>query len=600
MSTITDEQKHDPFYLQRKKELRLTDEYMDIYAASNIPDDNSLSQSEKLLRRLYHSCWLTAGKKLELREVIRLIMLKIPYCTTDSLKGLNLFEDINNAGKYISKNVLSEKNKNGFVRTFPTFSNRCRKVYTLTNAAKQETLSTLPEITQKYLSPNKSLSAASNVHDAFCCNLYYFLLADLNFPEFVWHFVPYFNLIGTFSDALTNMQDVAFHENTDALRPDAFINTTEDSYYFVEQDMITERAGRLSEKFQKYARLFATMEIDELNDTTILFSVFADTKPKNQSQKMIDKDSGKDLIPSKLRRQLKEFAFYICVSEKGMDQSVTDIEKELTEKMDTNQCEHYASAVKNQIAGMLELISGFHKMYPSPEEDTIENLFSYIEKQLELQESTIIEDDNLYTKQIISSRKDTLRKIIDDMPSLQMYLRKGVKFVVTDTFHPEELHNVLLADHEDDVLHNILLPQLRIFLGIKDACYYSSVLHMGQDVYLCNQCEFVNHPLLLVAMENISADLSSWYRLKNFIERAEIFPQKEKRVCILVLSSNMKDIENFNETIYSHSTVAERYCDENDVRKPKNNIQILYSCYEKQEDITNFFVLDREGQVQYV
>ena len=101
-------------------------------------------------------------------------------------------------------------------------------------------------------------------------------------------------------------------------------------------------------------------------------------------------------------------------------------------------------------------------------------------------------------------------------------------------------------------------------------------------------------------MENISADLSSWYRLKNFIERTEIFPQKEKQVCILVLSSNMKDIENFNETIYSHSAVAERYCDENDVRKPKNNIQILYSCYEKQEDITNFFVLDREGQVQYV
>ena len=339
MSTISDEQKRDPFYSQRKKELRLTDEYMEIYASSNIPDDVSLSQAEKILRRLYHTRWLTAGKDMGLKDIIKLIMLKIPYATADSLTCLSLFESPKNAGVYISKTIQSEKNKNGFVRTFPTLANRCRKVYTLTNAAKQETLSTLPEATQKYLSPNKSLSAASNVHDAFCCNLYYFLLADFNFPEFFWLFVPYFNLIGTFSDALTNMKDVAFHENTDALRPDAFINTIEGSYYFVGQDMITERAGRLSEKFQKYARLFATMEIDELNDTTILFSVFADTKPKNQSQKMIDKDSGKDLIPSKLRRQLKEFSFYICVSEKGMDQSVTVIEKELTDKMDgKHQC----------------------------------------------------------------------------------------------------------------------------------------------------------------------------------------------------------------------------------------------------------------------
>ena len=123
---------------------------------------------------------------------------------------------------------------------------------------------------------------------------------------------------------------------------------------------------------------------------------------------------------------------------------------------------------------------------------------------------------------------------------------------------------------------------------------------MGDDVYLCNQCEFENHPLILVAVENISADLGAWYRLQHFISRAEVFPQKEKNMYIIVLASNIEDIRNFNENIYEYSTVAERYCDEDTPTKPKNNVQFLYSCYEKQEDMDKFFVLDKNGTVHYM
>lgn len=602
-ATIDIEKQYDPFYAKRKKELNLTDEYMEIYASTNIPLSNSVSHSEKLLRRLYHSRWMTAGETLELKELIKLIMLKIPYATIDSFNRLGLFDTAKNAGAYMSKNILSAKNGNGFIRAFATHANRCRKVYTLTNAAKQEMLSTLPENVQKALSPSKSLSAASNVHDAFCCNLYYFLLTDFNFFDFDWYSVPYFNLRGTFSEAVKNMS-ATFQENTNALRPDAFVRTLTDesSYYFVEQDMNTERAGRLTEKLKNYTTLFTTMDIEEINSTAILFSVFADTKPQNQAQKPRSsaKNSEEELLPSKLRKQLKEFAFYICISEKGMEQSVTDMEKELIEKKDTNQNSHYASAVKNQINGMLEQISGFHRVYSSPEEDTIENLFTYIEKQAELKQNTIIEEDAVYTNQIVASRKETLRKVIAELPQFQKYLKKGVKFVVTDTFHPEELHNILLTDHNDDVMTNILIPRLEIILGIDDYSCYSSVMFMGDDVYLCNQCEFENHPLILVAVENISADLGAWYRLQHFISRAEVFPQKEKNMYIIVLASNMEDIRNFNENIYEYSTLAERYCDEDTPTKPKNNVQFLYSCYEKQEDMDKFFVLDKNGTVHYM
>lgn len=602
MSRISDEQKYDPFYKKRKNELHISDDDMVLYASTNILDFSDAPHYEKLLRRLYHSRWLTSGKKFELREVIKLIMVKIPYTTIEFFNRLNLFDTYKNAGAYISKNLLSEKKENGFVRAFPTYANCCRKVYTLTNAAKQETLATLPKEIHKQLSPSKSLSAASNVHDAFCCNLYYYLLTDFKFVEFDWCFVPYFNLRETFSDSLAELANLktSFQENTDALRPDAFIRTFEEdaSYYFVEQDMNTERAGRLAEKFQKYDILFSTMETEQLNNTSILFSVFADTRPKNQIPKNNENDV--ESAPSKLRKQLKEFAFYICISERGMEQTVTDMENDLIQKRDANGNPYYASAIKNQINGMLQLIDTFHKVHLSEEEDTIENLFSYIEKQIELQKDVTVQSDNLYTNRIISSRKDTLRKIIDASPSFQVHLRKGVKFVVTDTFHPEELHNVLLVDHDDDVLGDVLLPRLQEFFGIDSDSYYSPILYMGDDVYLCNQCEFENYPNLLIAVENISADLGAWYRLKNFIERAEIFPQKEKNVCILVLASTMDDIKHFNENVCEYGTVSERYCNEDDAKKPKNNIHILYSCYEKQEDITNFFVLNKEGEMESI
>lgn len=600
MKDISIEKKEDPFYEMRKTQNGVDDEYMERYEKICIPKEEYCLPVEKVLRRLYHSRWLTAGADFEIRSILQWILVKIPYANVDSIKRLGVFENPKNASAYISKYICSEKNENGFLRVFNTQANRCRKAYTLTNAARQETLYELPEVIQKQLASTKKMSSAANVHDAFCCNLYYYLLSDFGFPEFDWHFGTYFNFSKTFSETLSSDKDAFIQSNARGLKPDAFIETLEEipSYYFVEQDMNTERAGRLSEKLENYIKILSTMTPEQVNSTTFLFQIFIDSKA--QSRKRSTGNKSDRLLPAQLKKLSIELAVFVHSSNSGYTQPVSEIKDLLLEKMDTSMVPRHGEAIKNQYTGMLAIISEFQEKHSSNKEGTVSDLFKFIDKQLDSQQQSVVEKDRAYTDRILTNRKKAIRKIISEQPAFQNYLRNGVRFMVTDTFYPEELHYALLSDHDDGVLSNVLLPRLGTVLGLKGDFSYVPILQIG-NVYLSNYCTFDQHPEMIITVENISTDLGAIYRLQNFIERVDVFPQNDKKVCFLILASNMNDIREFNETAYKQGTVAERYCDEKDAKKPKNNIQILYSIYSSDEkNVEKFFVLDRKGQVCYV
>jgi len=153
-----------------------------------------LLDTERLMRRAFKSVWLTNGNELSEKQCVGLLLLFVPYITTNSLYELRFFDTLEQASSWLSHSVFSEKNKRGFLRSFPTGCTNIRKAYTLTAAARENLLEALPK---KYVETSIRTSDAAltklNCHNAFCCHLYYWFLSEYEFPYFEWYSAPFFD-----------------------------------------------------------------------------------------------------------------------------------------------------------------------------------------------------------------------------------------------------------------------------------------------------------------------------------------------------------------------------------------------------------------------
>lgn len=565
-------------------------EYEEIYL--ELPDI-LMTNNEMLLRRAFHTKWLTHGKLLGNAQTVRLLLLCVPYITAEALCRLQIFTNDKSARKFLSANTQSPKNKKGYLRSFAISGGRIRKGYTLTASARQVLLAQLPE---KYiktkLATSKKACTGTSMHDALCCNLYYYLLSDYAFPYFTWCNSPYFDSAKSFVENVNTMTMLPT-TGTSGFRPDAFVKTLtkHKHYFFVEQDMGTESAARLSDKFMNYVKIFDTQTIEDIRKTTIIISVYAESGYNGFGKNSADIYRERGTTSARLKRNCNDLLFYIsAVTERKYDNiTVSELKNKLLSNIDAQVGKH-SKMLNNHFYDIYLLLDQFITKYSG--EESIEELVKYldnlvaekdIQKQVYEQEQGDI---------IFSARKKTFRNVVESIPELQLHLQNGLRMPIIETGQPEELNTVLLTHHKNDVLEKQLLPCVSKKLGLQGKYTIMQAINFGAGIHFCNHCTYEMDPEKYLVFENISADIGAWYRLKNFISRINAMPRDD--LYLFVLASNMNDIYKFNEEIYENGTVAERYAN------PKTHVFFIYFIYQNNEIIQTPFVLDINNETVFL
>ena len=572
------------------------EEYESIYL--DLPKE-LMTDNEMLLRRAFHTKWLTHGKVISSAYTVRLLLLCVPYITSEALCRLHIFANDKSAGRFLSANLQSPKNKNGYLRAFAIQGGRIRKGYTLTASARQELLSQLPDAyIQTKLATSKKACTGSNMHDALCCNMYYYLLSDYTFPYFEWYNAPYFDSVKSFKenvDAMTRIPTAG----TSGFRPDAFITTLTQNkhYFFIEQDMGTESTTRLAEKFTNYANMFDTQSVEETRETTIIVSVYVESGYDGFGKNSADVFQEKGTTTARLKRNCDNLLFYIsAVTEEHADVvTVSELKTKLLTTIDTITGKH-SQMLENHYRDIYLLLDEFIANHPNAE--SIEDLEKYLDDLITEKNIKKQRQEQIKAGMLLSSRKKTLRNVVESIPELQLHLQNGLRMPIIETGHPEELNKVLLTHHINDVLEKQLLPCVSEKLGLQGKYTIMQAINFGAGIHFCNHCTYEMAPEKYLVFENISADISAWYRLKNFISRVDSMPKDE--MYIFILASSMEDIIEFNSDIYEKETVAERYTDPKNAIKPKSNICFAYFCYGEDTEMQKPFLLDREGKTVFL
>ena len=593
----TYELEKDPFYLEVEREYkneRYIDDFKSILRRVQIIDQHPIA-TETIMRRAFLTKFIGEGLCLDVRYASSLLLLCVPYITADALVRLDMYENPNLARTYLSYYQKSSKHTKGILKSFETGYDRIRKAFSLTPEGRQDLLLDLPkEYQEKYLQTSDNSGSSSNVHDAFCCNFYYFLLSDSNFPFFRWYSVPFFEEGKKFGEIIENMPIIPglTPAMKSGLRPDAFVKTLETTpkFLFVEQDLNTERASRIKDKLDKYGKLFLNQTPDERKNSTIVFSVYAESDRKKKQK---GKKKGKSL--TKLRKELDFLHLYLYeilpkqVSAKMItvsfaSESIFDIINKFT---GVKKNEYF-----NNFIAVQEMIDHYREKYPK--EESVDKLYEYCESMVDSVAEETREGRLKADTKIFNTRKEVMRAAAAES-SLTTYFTAGVRLLVLETLKPEEFNHVMLADHKDDVLENVLLPVLEEKLELKEENrVILPEIQITSNVMLKNCCQYKEeYETYNIAIENISADLSAWYRLKHFVEQVEHYSDT---IYIVVLASSMDEIKNFNNTVYENSTIGERY-DE----KRGTGIQFIYMCYDS-ADFTyqEPFVFDENNVICYL
>lgn len=566
----------DPFYLEIEKEYKNERDIADfksILRRVQIIDQHPIA-TETVMRRAFHTKFLGEGYCLDVRYASSLLLLCVPYITADALVKLDMYENPNLARAYLSYYQKSAKRKKGILQSFDTGYDRIRKGFSLTSEGRQDLLLDLPkEYREHYLQTSDNSGSSSNVHDAFCCNFYYYLLSDSNFPFFRWYSVPFFEDEKTFGEIMKNLPIIPglTPAKKSGLRPDAFVQTLETTpkFLFVEQDLNTERVSRIKGKFDNYAKLFLNQTADERKNSTIVFTIYAES---DRLKKTKGKKKGKTL--TKLRKELDFLHLYLYeilpqqVNDKPItmscaSESIFDIINKFTDK---KKIEYF-----NNFIIVQEMIEKYQEKYPK--EESIDKLYEYYESLVDVVAAETKKGRIKADTKVFNTRKEVLRAAAAES-GLTTYFTAGVRLLVLETLNPEEFNHVMLAEHKEDILDNILLPVLEEKLDLKEESrVILSEIQIESNIILKNCCQYKEeYETYNIAIENISADLSAWYRLKHFVEQVEHYSDT---IYVVVLASSMDEIQNFNNTIYENSTIGERY-----EEKKETGVQFVYMCYD--------------------
>lgn len=587
----------DPFYQEVEREYkneRYIEDFKSILRRVQIIDQHPIA-TETIMRRAFLTKFIGEGLCLDVRYASSLLLLCVPYITADALVRLDMYENPNLARTYLSYYQKSSKHTKGILKSFDTGYDRIRKVFTLTPEGRQDLLLDLPkEYQEKYLQTSDNSGSSSNVHDAFCCNFYYFLLSDSNFPFFRWYSIPFFEEEKKFGEIIENMPIIPrlTPAKKSGLRPDAFVQTLETTpkFLFVEQDLNTERASRIKDKLDNYGKLFLNQTPDERKNSTIVFSIYAES---DRMKKQKGKKKGKSL--TKLRKELDFLHLYLY---EILPKQVTNKPITVSSARETiyDIINKFIGVKKNEYFNnfivVQEMIEKYRDEYPN--EESIDKLYEYCEDMVDAVAAETREERIMADTKIFNKRKEVLRAAAAES-SLTTYFTAGVRLLVLETLNPSEFNHVLLAEHKDDVLENVLLSILEDKLELKkENRVILPEIQIESNVMLKNCCQYKEeYETYNIAIENISVDLSAWYRLKHFVEQVEHYSDT---IYVVVLASNIEEIKNFNNTLYDDSTIGERY-----EEKKGTGVQFVYMCY----DSTNFayqepFVIDENNVVCYL
>lgn len=592
----TYEQEQDPFL--QEVSLYLSETEIQEYYRKNLDfSDNRLLETEKWLTRAFQSKWLTRGRDLGEQVSVALLLLCVPYITSRSLYELNLFDTTKQASSWLSYNVFSTRNKKGFLRSFSTKHSNVRKAYTLTAAARENLLEALP---QKYIDVSLGTSDSSitktNCHDAFCCHLYYWLLADYSFPYFDWYSTPYFDDNFTFSENMDKITKKAMlaPKNSSGFRPDALLKTLQHKahYFFVEQDMCTEKPIRIQEKFKRYSKLLATIPSKEIPFVSIIFSIYTDTTDVSLLNPAELKKVDKTATVSSVKRNCDDLQVYIKTLSSIQEHiTLADIMDKLLQNMRTAE----NKKLLNRFNRMYTLLEDFQQKYQG--KGSLKELQEYMENVLKKTKEDKKKEKQMQEHLSFLSRKKSIINTVSEISDLCSLFQKGLRFVQVKTFLPEELKFVYLYEHRKEILEETLLPMLMKKFPLANNYSIHNYISFGNELLFPNHVYFEQNKSHII-FENISIDLSSKFRLKKFLQNTTALSMDFLYIVLLV--SEINDALEFNKNILENGeTVASRYSDPDDVRSPLANIQIVYICYKKIRKMPRFtpFTLDKNNTI---
>ena len=559
-----------------------------------------LLDTERLMRRAFKSVWLTNGNELSEKQCVGLLLLFVPYITTNSLYELRFFDTLEQASSWLSHSVFSEKNKRGFLRSFPTGCTNIRKAYTLTAAARENLLEALPK---KYVETSIRTSDAAltklNCHNAFCCHLYYWFLSEYEFPYFEWYSAPFFDDNFSFLENVekTNGKAALVPKNSTGFRPDAFVKTLQkqEHYYFIEQDMCTEKPIRIQEKFQRYVKLLATMPQEELPFVSIIFSVFIDSPDLSMLNASEIRRVKKTSTIASIKRNCDNVQLYVdTLSTVQNNITVSDVFNSLIQSMQTCQ----DKKMLNKYTKMYELLSDF---LDTCETNTIDDLKSYMEKIIEKAKEEKKQDKRLLEHTAFLSRKKGVENAVSELSEMQQFFLDGMRFVQIKTFSAETLKLVFLYEYRTEILEKSLLPALMDKLPLSGEYEIHDIAKIGTgtDEYIfLNHVIFRQNPSQMV-FENISNDLGARFRVKRFLQDVTTFP--DGFLYIVLLVSSLEDAYDANKNLLgAGQSIARRCAPPGKATVALSNILVLYVCSEPVKDMPKFtpFALTQKNKIE--
>ena len=560
---------------------------------------NLMSRQEVLARRITHSKFFTNGENLDKIDIVCLLMLHVPYITVKGLQMLKIFDNKDNIYKFLAYNTYSEKNKKGKFRAFNLSGNKVRKAYTLTSCGRQHILDMLPP---KYISSGIIISekstAGQSMHDSMCCNLYHKLISDTWFPYFNWYSTPFFSDEKDFRENIGTLNSIPDKDES-GLKPDAFIQTLGEiaTYIYLEQDLCTERTAYLTEKIKKYQDFFSQQGISTCSVSTLLFSIYTDADTKG---KRIKNRINSDGTATKMQRIYKELKLFhgTMTATKGSNVTIHDMISQL-HKLIKSASSSEVSSTLNSYRLMYALLNNILRNNPNARD--FEDVGQHVKNHIDARNHNRDIAHCDISQKVYEKRYQTLLEIVDTLPEFQAQLRKGLKFIVKDTFELDDLNTSMLYEYKSEILTKKLLPTAKRTLGDITLTFSTeTALLVDDDLLLCNHCKCNENNSVHLVFENISADIGALYRLKTFVQRYDRFSGSNEQLFIYILVSTIQDAIKFNESTHENETIVERYCNPSTATRAKANIMFMYLCYEEKDGLKKPFVIEQNGDIMYI
>lgn len=588
----------------------------------------NLPLSEVIHQRLTHTLYHSTAAFPSATDVLLLLLLHRDCITAEQMVRLGLFGSVQSAlntisrlkkrqasgkkaGKQETENQAAGKKagkKAGAINASTSTSGTA--VYSLSGTQRQEfILNELPTgdyinkfpleyIKDNGIRENGEVSDSVRDHDLELLYLFYDLVRDETLMDFQWLPSCVLGPCSSF-DALRSQVHNFTHSfsRTDypdkAVSPDAVILPWDESFrhlYFVEQDMVTENIGKLTEKMSKYNTLLVPQGSDDLASLSIILPTFI------KRSGLDDAETERMKLSNQIKRMAAELesamqSFGVSTFRELEKHIVTDVKKRKGVSEDEAEKEKGrasgSSAYNNlRILKFLEKVSQFDRTVNS-----VPELKRFTEAMEERDRKRTSNRADEKAAVIMKRRMAQFKNAIEES-GLKSKCASGL--------------SVFAYDNRSDAVPYIFLHDSGLMKDLTDLCRMSfyelgtsrnaSVLPYdvftfnGESYTLRNVIRFKDSKVP-TAVEVVAYDIGAMYRIDRVLSLMDTgFPCN---LCLVV--SSIEEAEAINRDFM----IRDCYFTESDARKKKGVMSVAFCLAESSLSGKRLFNFDSAGKVIY-